>query len=179
MILLNQLIKSILEMGNCIKMNRTLIECDNDIPYFDLKGNCYDAKVVDVYDGDTCNIVIMFNGHLTKFKMRSNGYDSPEMKPPKSDEMRDKIIDSAIKSRNYFISRITNCSIEIDKHYTKKEIKELLKLNTKVVKIFSVGWDKYGRLLGEIVVDKVNINSEMINKGYGYQYDGGKKENFI
>lgn len=166
-------------MGNCISTSNVLEKCDDTIPFFDLKDYNYDAKVVDVYDGDTCSIVIMLNKQLTKFKMRSNGYDSPEMKPPKADEMRDQIIKSAIKSRNYFISRITNCSIELDKQYTKKEVKELLKSNTKIIKIFSVGWDKYGRLLGEIKVDHVNINSEMISKGYGYKYDGGKKENFI
>ena len=93
-------------------------------------------------------------------------------------EYRDELINMAIKSRNYYTSRITNCNIDLDKHYSKKEMKELLKTNTKLVKVKSHGWDKYGRFLGEIFVDKVNINNEMVEKDYGYSYDGGTKKTF-
>ena len=72
----------------------------------------------------------------------------------------------AIKSRNFFISRVTNCHIELDKHYSKNQLKDLLLQNTKIIKVKSHGWDKYGRFLGEIFVDDVNINEEMINKKY-------------
>ena len=57
-------------------------------------------------------------------------------------------------------------------------MKELLKNNTKLVRVKSHGWDKYGRFLGEIYVDKVNINNEMVEKKYGYSYDGGTKQMF-
>ena len=167
-------------MGICYScyINHELRQLDDSIPLFDLKGEEYYAKVVDVYDGDTCTIVIRFKDEWTKFKLRALGYDTPEMKPPKNDKKRDKLIDMAIKSRNYYISRITNCQIELDKHYSKKELHQLLKLNTKLIKVKSHGWDKYGRFLGEIFVNGININEEMIIKKYGYKYDGGTKESF-
>ena len=149
---------------------------DNSIPYFDLAGNTYISKVVDVYDGDTCSIVIRLNGKLEKFKLRCKGYDSPEMKPPLSSENRENIINNAIKARNYFISKVTNCKLLLHIHYSKDELKEVFKLNTKLVKVKSHGWDKYGRLLGEIFVDDININEDMINNNYGYRYDGGTKQ---
>ena len=40
------------------------------------------------------------------------------------------------------------------------------------------GWDKYGRILGEFFINGVNLNNEMIEKNYGYQYDGGTKKTF-
>ena len=38
-----------------------------------------DAKVVKVHDGDTCDLVIIRNGSLERFKCRLLGINSPEM----------------------------------------------------------------------------------------------------
>ncbi len=167
-------------MGICMSFyyNYQLKQLNDNIKLFDLKGSVYSAKVVDVYDGDTCTVVFRLNNDFTKFKVRCLGYDTPEMKPPKDSENRDKLIDMAIKSRNYFVSRVTNCQIDISKHYTKKELKNLINSNTKLIKVKSHGWDKYGRLLGEIYIGKTNLNNEMVEKNYGYSYDGGTKETF-
>ena len=76
-------------MGNCYgialayKLNHELINLRDDVKFFDLKDQTFNAKVVDVYDGDTCSIVIRLNNEWTKFKVRAYGYDTPEMKPPK------------------------------------------------------------------------------------------------
>ena len=150
----------------------------NDIELFDLKGQTFDAKVVDVYDGDTCSIVIKLNNQWTKFKVRAYGYDSPEMRPSKNLPDRDEIIHMAIKARNYFVSRVTDLSINLSYHYTKKELKNMMNNNRKVISVRSQGWDKYGRLLGDFYVDNVYLNEEMIRKKYGYKYDGGTKESF-
>ena len=39
-----------------------------------------DAKVVKVHDGDTCDLVIIRNGSLERFKCRLLGINSPEMR---------------------------------------------------------------------------------------------------
>jgi endonuclease YncB( thermonuclease family) len=171
-------------MGNCYsyyknyKLNNELKNLKDDIKLFDLKGKTFDAKVVDVYDGDTCSIVIRLNNEWTKFKVRTLGYDTPEIKPPKNASNREELIKMAIKSRNYFVSKVTNCKLELDTHYNKKELKDIINKNTKIIQVKSHGWDKYGRLLGEIFVDNININNDMIEKKYGYQYDGGTKKMF-
>lgn len=167
-------------MGNCINsyLYYDLIKTTNEIPLFSFEGQELKAKIVDVYDGDTCSIVIRLNNKLTKFKLRCYGYDSPEMKPPLNSKNREIQINKAIESRNYFISRTTNCPINLNEHYTKTQLKDLLLENTKIVNIKSYGWDKYGRMLGEIYVNNVNINKEMITKNYGYPYDGGTKKTF-
>jgi hypothetical protein len=165
-------------MGQCISYydNKKLKILNNDIPFFSLDGQTFQSKIVDIYDGDTCSIVIKLDGKYLKFKLRCLGYDSPEIKPPLNTENRLQLIDLAIKSRNYFISRVTNCDIDLLKHYSKKEIKELIMNNTKLVTLKTHGWDKYGRLLGEIFIDGININNEMVEKKYAYKYDGGTKE---
>lgn len=165
-------------MGNlCFKSE--LILQNNDIPFFDLKGKTFNAKVVDVYDGDTCNVVFKLNGKYTKFKVRCKGYDTPEMKPPLNSDNREKIIKSAHKSKNYFISRVTNFKILSDIVYSKSELHDIFEKNNMIVKVECFGWDKYGRLLADIYDGNGNnINQDMIRLNYGYEYDGGTKRTF-
>lgn len=165
-------------MGCCYSfyLNQQLKKQTSEIPLFDFKGQTHSVKVVDVYDGDTCQVILRFNKGWYKFKVRSVGYDTPEIKPLKNVANREKLIKMAIDSRNYFISRLTN--ITIKPNSTKKEIKELLDANTKLVTMKCHGWDKYGRILGEFFINGINLNNEMIEKKYGYKYDGGTKQTF-
>ncbi len=103
----------------------------------------------------------LLNKHPVKFKIRMDGYDSPEMKPPLSQVNRDKEIKEANKA--------------------KAELEKLV-LN-KVIDLECGKWDKYGRLLGKIYVNinnkKVYVNEYMIKNGFGYPYDGGTKKQFV
>ena len=168
-------------MGNCcgniyMPNHSKLENLQNDIDLFSLDGRTFDAKVVDVYDGDTCSVVISLFDTFTKFRVRCAGYDSPEMKPLKSEENREITILNACKARNYFAFRTTNCEIDLNIAYSKKDMKSILETNTKVIKIKCEGWDKYGRLLGHFYVDGKYINEEMIQKNFGYRYYGGTKK---
>lgn len=132
---------------------KELKDTNNDIPLFSLNGKTFLCKVVDVYDGDTCSIVINLFGKFTKFKLRLSGYDSPEKRPSLSLPNRDEIKRKAEKARQALIDIIGD---------------ELL-----VVKCSK--WDKYGRLLGVLYKKEFNINEYMIKNGYGYEYHGGTK----
>ena len=118
------------------------------------------AKVVDVYDGDTCTIIIKNKKELQKYKVRMLGYDSRKIKPRKNINNREEIIKKAKEAKNALIDKINN----------------------KLVYIDCGSWDKYGRLLGTLYSIKnnkkfVNINQWMINNNYGYIYNGGTKRN--
>ena len=60
-----------------------------DIPLMSLIGITTIGKVVEMYDGDTCKIVLMNNNKLEKYNCRLLGLDTPEMKPPLTKENRD------------------------------------------------------------------------------------------
>jgi endonuclease YncB( thermonuclease family) len=113
------------------------------------------AKIVEVYDGDTCTIVFFLNKRIIKYKCRMLGYDSPEMKPLKSIENRNEIIEKAKNARNFFIS--------------------LLKESDSIVDITMGKFDKYGRILATMSNKMGNINELMIQNGHGVPYDGGTK----
>lgn len=150
----------------------------NKTPRFALKGR-YHAKVVDVYDGDTCQIVLwvgMCLGGLTnyvgvrRFTLRIEGIDAPEMKDD-SEEVRRR----AVVARDY--------------------LRQLI-LDRNVVVVLK-GTEKYGRLLGRIEVyrtamcftgcclddmcrslccsSKLDVSQEMIDEGHAKAYDGGRR----
>ena len=140
-----------------------LLVCDKKTPKFSLEGQTKICKVVDIYDGDTCRVVFNHNGHINKWNIRMNGYDSPEMRPSKKLENRDEIKKKALESKNYLKSLVCNS-------------------NEKLVYLKCGGFDKYGRLLGELYVnleDEKSVNQQMIDNGHGYEYHGGTKKSLI
>lgn len=147
-------------MGMCLSKSAGLEKTnDESLPLFTLDKRVFDAKIVRVYDGDTCFAVFKLNNEYVKFKIRLEGYDSPEMKPSLDSKNRENEKKSAQKSKE-----------ELEKHVLNK-----------IVKLHCGKWDKYGRLLGTLYIDNnnLNINEYMINNGFGYAYGGGTKKEFI
>jgi len=149
-------------MGNIlgcaiVKYNYNMNKLNNinsdDISIFSLNGYSTQAKVVDVYDGDTCTIVFKWEGKYRKFKCRCYGYDSPEMKPRLNIENRDEIKENAVKAKE-----------------------RLIELTADIVRVECMDFDKYGRLLVKLYKNNNSlINDIMINEGHGYVYHGGTK----
>jgi len=140
-----------------VKYNYDMNKLNNinsdDISIFSLNGYSTQAKVVDVYDGDTCTIVFKWEGKYRKFKCRCYGYDSPEMKPRLNIENRDEIKENAVKAKE-----------------------RLIELTADIVRLECMDFDKYGRLLVKLYKNNNSlINDIMINEGHGYVYHGGTK----
>lgn len=144
-------------MGNfIIKCQLSSKTSQNTKPY-SFEGQILVGKIIRVYDGDTCTAIVKINGIFQQIKIRCNGYDSPEMKPPKADKTRD---------------------IEIQKANRAKTALEEMVLD-KIVTLHIHGFDKYGRFLATIYKSRfcstVNVNEAMISGGYGVVYFGGTK----
>ena len=118
---------------------------------FSLKDNVYDAKVINVYDGDTITTVFKFKDEFYKWNCRLNGIDTPEMK---SKDLNEK--NAAVKARDFLREKILG----------------------KIVKLHCGDFDKYGRLLVIVEYNEEVINNTMIEKGHGKYYSGGKKEDW-
>lgn len=116
---------------------------------FNFNNKSIRAKCVKVYDGDTITVVFKLDGEFYKFSIRMNGYDSPEIKT------RDKLEKKyAIISRNYLRELVLD----------------------KIVTLECLDYDKYGRILANVIVDGENVNDKMLKNGYCVKYDGGKKQ---
>ena len=92
------------------------------------------CKVVNIYDGDTCKVVFPMNGKMYRWNVRLSGYDTPEMRPPKSQENRDEEIAAAKEAKNFLIGKVMN--------------------EDQLVYIKCGEFDKYGRLLGTLFLEE-------------------------
>tara|TARA_E500000178_G_C16975221_1_gene732990 strand:+ start:1077 stop:1559 length:483 start_codon:yes stop_codon:yes gene_type:complete len=123
---------------------------DDKVVQFGFEGETKTSKVVSVYDGDTIKIVFPVLRKLYKFNCRITGVDTPEIRT------RDK------KEKELGIS-------------VRDKLRE--KILNKVVKIKCGDFDKYGRLLVEVITDEgENIKEWLINNKYAFAYDGGTKK---
>lgn len=142
-------------------LEKELLKYDNKTPLFTLKDKLKLCKVVDVYDGDTCKVVFRLNKKIYRWNIRLDGYDTPEMRPSKSKANRDEEIAAAKKAKEYLKSLVMN--------------------DDQLVYIKCGEFDKYGRLLGVLFInkdDKESVNQKMIKEGHGYEYHGGTKKKF-
>ena len=110
-------------------------------------------KVTKIVDGDTIDVLLDM-GFDIKYssRVRLFGIDTPESRTRNKEE----------KVRGL-----------ISKEYLKNAIKKAKKLTIKTHKGSETG--KFGRILGEIFADGVNLNLKMCEEGYAVQYYGQNK----
>jgi endonuclease YncB( thermonuclease family) len=152
-------------LGKCVQYyrdyrnNRSLQQCTKDtVSLFSFENYTCKVNIVDVYDGDTFTGCFYYNNKLYKYKFRTIGYDSPEMKPLKINKNRDKEKQAAKRAKERFIELIDN----------------------KLVTVEMGKFDKYGRILATVYHTRRNntINNIMIREGHGVPYTGGTKQAF-
>jgi len=107
----------------------------------------YKANVVDVYDGDTITVDLDlgFNTWIKNERIRLARIDSPEVKG------KEKILGK--KSRDWLKEKI------LGKEILLRTIKSKKGTDSK---------GKFGRYLGEIILDGENINDMMVKNGFAH-----------
>ena len=108
----------------------------------------YNALVLKVLDGDTCEAQINLGFDITvTTKIRFIGLDTPESR---TRNLEEKEMGLTVKQ------------------YTKDEIE------SKEIVVDSIEWGKYaGRCFGRIYIGNKCINDEIIRLKLGYEYWGG------
>ncbi len=109
------------------------------------------------HDGDSLWLTVSlgFRASITE-SFRLLGIDSPELKAP--------TLEAARASRDYLNGRLRGALAE-GREVTIKSYKPF-GAYTK---------DKYGRWLAVIFVDGIDVNQEMVQKGYAVPYFGGQR----
>ena len=124
------------------------ISYDNTVPF--VPPITY-GKVVKVYDGDTITIAAKLpypQSPVYRIAVRLNGIDTPEIKGQTQKEK-----DLAKKIRDTLQTKLMN----------------------KIVQLKNTSSEKYGRLLADVYLDDVCINTWMIEQGFAVAYSGGTK----
>jgi endonuclease YncB( thermonuclease family) len=141
---------------------------DRNTESIKLNGLTCRAKVVQVHDGDTLKIVILYRGIPTKFSCRMRGYDSPELSQAENDD--------SWKATNALFTAATGIPLE-EKRYSQKELCEKMQGNNKIVSCSFFGKDKYGREIIEILDDAGTgtVNAALMQHVFNIEYNGRGK----
>ena len=109
----------------------------------------YNAKLDRVVDGDTVDALVDLGFDTwKKVRIRMQGMNAPESR---TRDLEEKAKGIAAKIR----------------------LEELLGSGKFVLQSMGVG--KYGRCLGILYVDEININKTLIQEGHATEYHGGKR----
>lgn len=106
----------------------------------------YNAKLLKVVDGDTIDALVDLGFDTwKKIRIRLYGIDAWESR---TRDLKEK--EKGIAAKNRVI--------------------EILKQGNNKFILKSHGVGKYGRCLGEIIVEGVNVNNQLINEGHAKKY---------
>jgi len=109
----------------------------------------YKAKVNRVVDGDTVDALVDLGFDTwKKVRIRMMGLNAPESRTRDLEEKKKGLA-------------------------AKDRLKELLSGDTFILQSHGVG--KYGRCLGELFVEDLNVNQQLIKEGHAVEYHGGKR----
>ena len=120
----------------------------------------YKAKIIKVVDGDTVDAMVDLGFSIyRKIRIRLYGVNAPESRTKDLEE----------KERGL---------------QAKSRLRDILEENDYEVDLKSFGVGKFGRCLGEIMLDKVdeqnnntliNLNELLVAEGHAVKYFGGKR----
>jgi endonuclease YncB( thermonuclease family) len=134
--------------------------CENT-PYYSYENLKTYVKILKIIDGDTVDLALYYEDTNKTFKhrVRLYGIDTPEKRPLRSNENREKEIEASKISTKALTDKISE--------------------NNNILMALFYKPDKYGRLLCTLY-DKngEDINEWMIKQGFAYEYFGKTKKKF-
>lgn len=140
---------------------------------FTFDGIVTDCKVIDVIDGDTIKVMLLFNDKPILLNIRMFGYDAPSIKSKKSSQ---KTSTNGKRAKQMLINLVTDCSDKINENTRSKDITKIIRAeNKKIVKIHLMDFDKYDEIFAKIYladqnkfVDEIMLESNLV---YTYKQD--------
>ena len=145
---------------------------DTTVDLFSLEGNNVSAKVVQVYDGDTCDLVFNYRGEIVRYNCRLEDIDTAEL--GKNDA---KGRDAKI-ARDFLAWLCTgNKAEEFDDKWaawTETELQEWLNDSNKLVYAELGGFGDFGRLLVTLKRAKNannTFNQLLLDEEYATEYE--------
>jgi micrococcal nuclease len=117
-------------------------------PPFSFAGQCLQAKVLKVYDGDTVTLAVLHGPRLNRFPCRLAGVNAPELHTSDPGEK------AAGKRAQAALETL---------------------LLGRVVLAHCGAFDKYGRLLVDIECEGLSVSAWLLDNGHAIPYDGGRR----
>ena len=117
-------------------------------PTFDIYMYKIDKNDISIYEGDTITVTLDLGFNIKKReKIRFYGINAPELKGP---ERADGLISKT------FLKSLIDDAIQKDKNIYVKTIKD--------------SQEKYGRYLGVLFIDDLNVNLKLLEEGLAISF---------
>lgn len=119
----------------------------------------YKCKILRVVDGDTVDVDIDlgFGVWLRKERVRMMGIDTPESRTRDKEEKK-----FGLAAKNFVKGKMPIGSMQI--------------LKTEIDKSGEDKKGKFGRILGDFLIDEERLTDIMVSEGHAVAYFGGSKE---
>ena len=134
------------------------------------QGQC---KVIDAYDADTCRCAVQTAEGVAWFSVRLAGIDAPERRPKKG-PLHDLEKAAAMRARATFLSMACDPGT-VPPTFAESSAKGACAKSRKLLRLRASGFDKYGRVLGELHDGQVCLNRALVDGGWARPYDGGAR----
>ena len=151
-----------------------LKKCGMETPTFSLDGiNTY-AKVVSVIDGDTVVLIIPVLNTYFKFNCRLSNIDTCEIH-----SSNEKVKEFGIKAKYRLIELISKKKLNLEDDVSKKDIQQIFHTDCFLVYVKCYDFDKYGRLLLDLYLEKdeKSVSDILLEEKLAYFYTGKTKLN--
>ena len=125
-----------------------------ETPKYTIKNYKTWAKVIRIYDGDSCYVALFIEDKMVKIPCRLQGIDTAEIR---SDNPREVM--HAKRAKEFLTNIVSDKLMWVHIHKT----------------------EKFGRYLTTLYNNKtesINVSQLILGAGLGYEYNGGKKVEF-
>ena len=141
-------------------------------PERSLDGWTGNVRVVDIYDGDTVQVVLNDQGRYIRIKCRLSGIDTCEIRSKRAANKR-----LAYAARNRLAALITGGSSATFEDASRRTVRAHLENQPAILRAKCGRADKYGRVLIKLFAetDGVSVGVTLIQERLAYRYHGGKK----
>lgn len=147
--------------------------CDvGSVPRFSFAGRRLQARIADVYDGDTVTAIFAAHeGGLYKMAIRLHGVDTPERRGASAGEREAAAAARAFVARWALPGRWDAGAVA-----STLDVRASLGREAALVELRCLGFDKYGRCLATVWRGGDCLNDRLLEEGHAVPYDGGRRK---
>lgn len=117
----------------------------DNTPEMTLDGHVTEARVLDVYDGDTMTVAMPWKDGVYRFTLRLLGINAEEIKGTAGD-----VKERANAARVLLAQNVSNGRFQIDSKMTRAALRKALDAHDCRVRVECKAFDKYGRVLANV-----------------------------
>jgi len=156
------------EMTSVPASDLTNARWDNT-PTLDLNGHVTEARVLDVYDGDTLTVAMPWKDGVYRFTIRLLGIDTEEIRGT-TGETRER----ANAARVLLAKSIADGKFPIEPKTTRAVLRKALGDHLCLVRVACKSFDKYGRVLANVYLlgerDGTCVSKVLLDSGLARSY---------